>query len=196
MKLNPSLKPSANCRTLRPGQESGHRRQLGSYVRSFDPVMLESFLQNVCNMLQRRLNTTVTLGEQANGSIGLFVRPWRIVDNVQPRNMAQSGWSGIERHSVVLPGLDVYFLVLAQSGITIEGLSLLEMARRAIYEEPLIIVNGVEGRLFSQQLSIEELTSIFTAAGLQLAPCLCMVCSLPIEAPDSPANSVSQSENT
>jgi hypothetical protein len=157
--------------------------------------MLALFLQSVCTMLQRRTNTTVTLGEQANDSKGLVVWPWRIADNVDSRNVPQGGWNDKQRYSMVLPGLDVYFLVHAKSGITIEGLSLLEMARQAIYEEPLIIVNGLEARLLSVSLNTEELTSIFTAAGLELSPCLCILGRLPILATNSPANSVIQSDN-
>jgi hypothetical protein len=165
--------------------------QVVANVSPLNQIMLASFLQSVCNMLQRRTNMPVTLGEQTKDSQGLVVWPWRIADNVHHRNMAQGEWNDNQ-----LPGLDVYFLVLAQSGITIEGLSLLEMARQAIYAEPLIIINGVEAHLLSQALPIEELTSIFTAGGLQLSPCLCIVGSLPIAAPDSPANSVFQNDKT
>jgi len=153
--------------------------------------MLATFLQNVCEMLHRHTKVPATLGEQAKDSAGLIVWPWKIVENVAQMNRRLDQSNAKQDELILLPPLDVHFLVLAQSGNTIAGLTLLEIARRATHEEPLILVNGLNVRLLSESIPTRELISIFAAIGLPLSPCLSIVGMIPVAPPESSPQSAS-----
>lgn len=142
-------------------------------------MTIAELLQSVCELLHRRTNVPATLGLPTDKSEGLFVWPWKITEAEPLRNTSPAGTQGGRDSSPELPPLDVHFLILVRSPIAPQGLSLLELARRAIHETPVVVVGGERAQLLTDVLSTAELTALFTASAQPLTVCLCIRGRLP-----------------
>jgi hypothetical protein len=69
--------------------------------------------------------------------------------------------------------LNVYFLLLNTPAVTPEGLSNLESAQQALFDHPVFDTGGAQFQLLPDtDITVGDLTAIFTAAKLELTICL------------------------
>ncbi len=141
-------------------------------------MTLATFLQSVCELLQRGSNVPVALGLPAEGASGLFVWPWSIAENQASKNRPLPFRQELSvAHPRGYP-FDVHFLIFACPATTPEGLSLLESARQSILDTPVIGTDEDKTALMIEELPILQQTGLFAAAGLPFCVCLCVMGTL------------------
>lgn len=131
-------------------------------------------LTALCESLGTQTGAQVTLGRPEDHPAGIYVWPWRIDEdavprNVPPRRVPEGGMSA--RHAALI----VHALVLVRPATTPGGLALLETARQAIHDQPVLNVSGKRVQILFEPLSHSELAALFRAAELPLTVCLSVV---------------------
>lgn len=127
-------------------------------------------LTALCESLGTQTGATVSLGRPDDSATGIYVWPWKLEENSASRSLPPRRSPG-----VVMPAQDamgVHVLVLVRPALTPGGLALLETARRAIHDQPVLNVSGKRVHILFEPLSHAELAALFGAAGLPLTICL------------------------
>jgi hypothetical protein len=121
-------------------------------------------------MIESSTGSVVQVMRPAETFAGLAIWPWRVLDVASARNVRPTlKASGVvtNRQAIV----EVSFLLLASpAGAEGPATQLLD-AHRTLLENPIISGNDSNFRMVVQQLSVEELAAIFTAAQLKLSLC-------------------------
>ena len=129
-------------------------------------MSLESDLNTVCDYLRSRLDMYVAVGRPNDAVPGGYVWPWRIAPKLEFRNLPPQQKSGPD----VSP-FRVNCLLLITPADTPETLSKLDLAGRAIQENPILEGAGGPIRVMLDTTEAEHLTRLFIAARLQLTLC-------------------------
>lgn len=128
-------------------------------------------LTALCESLGSQTGASVGLGRPGDRSAGIYVWPWRLEEDVATRNLPLRR---VPEAGAAAPAatLVTHVLVLVQPALTPGGLALLETARRAILDQPVLDVSGRRVQIQLTNLSHAELAAIFSAAALPLTICL------------------------
>src|SRR5688572_4562040 len=127
----------------------------------------DSDLNAVCEYLRSRLDLDVSVGRPNEAVPGLYVWPWRIVPKPENRNMPRHQKSGLG-----ILSFRVHCLLLITPADTLETISKLALAGRAIQEKPILEGSAGSLRLTLETIEPEDLATLFLAARLQLTLCL------------------------
>lgn len=129
-------------------------------------------LTALCDRLATRTGAQVSLGRPERDAGGsLYVWPWKLEEQTVARNaVPRAGQS--DRTASGADAMIVHVLVLMRPAATPEGLALLEMARQAVLDQPIVDVAGRRAQIVLEPLSHIELTGLFNAARLPLSVCL------------------------
>ena len=130
-----------------------------------------SHLNSFCDWLRTQISVPVVLGRPDKAGPGIYIWPWRVVASPQVRNLPSPG-----PHSAKPQSLNVHFLLLTPPAISPQGLANLESALQAIYQHPVFNAAGAQFQVLADTgISVEDLTSVFIAAKLELTPCFAYV---------------------
>jgi hypothetical protein len=133
-------------------------------------MSLNSDLNAVCDYLRSRLEMEVAVGRPDEAVPGLYLWPWRIVPKPENRNMPRHQKSGLS-----ILSFRVHCLLLITPADTLETISKLDLAGRAIQEKPILERSGGSLRLTLETIEPQDLAALFLAARLQLTFCLAFV---------------------
>ena len=133
-------------------------------------MSLDSDLKAVCDYLRSRLEMEVVVGRPNEAVPGLYVWPWRMVPKAENRNFAPRQESGTG-----ILSFQVHCLLLVTPVDTLETIATLDLAGRAIQENPIVESSGGLLRLTLEPIRSEDLAALFLAARLQLTLCLAFV---------------------
>lgn len=135
-------------------------------------MILVPALTALCDSLSTQTGAQVALGrpEQASGGI-IYVWPWRLVEDAVARHAVPRSTG---RDTAVPHGsaMVVHVLILVRPATTPEGLALLEMARQALLDQPILDVADRRVQIQFESLPHAELAALFSAAELPLSICL------------------------
>lgn len=130
---------------------------------------IDEAFATIGTLIQSSTGSVVQVARPADDVTGLVMWPWRVVDvsssqNVSPTHRTTGAITRPQRF------VEVSFLLLARPAGSEASASQLLQAHRMLLENP-VLGGGSNGRVVAQQLSIEELTAVFTAAHLPLSLC-------------------------
>jgi hypothetical protein len=127
---------------------------------------IDEALAAIANLIQTSTGTVVQVGRPLDAFTGLVLWPWRIADVSSARNNLPTHRTAgnVTRPQAIV---EISFLLLASNGPANAVLQ----AHRTLLENPVVNGNGNSLRIAVQQLSIEELAAIFTAAQMKLSLC-------------------------
>jgi hypothetical protein len=131
-------------------------------------MTLTSSLSALCDLLGSQTGTQVIIGFPDDSKPGIYVWPWRLLEQDPARNVA----SRPHPRPDVVPGTSIDLLILAMPGFAPDGLSKLEAAHQAIHAHPLLDFAGGRAEIIWKALSVEELAAIFTSSSLPVTICL------------------------
>jgi len=131
-------------------------------------------MKKICEKLQKRTNTSVFLGPAVSDSYGLFVWPWRLVENPFHKNSTPlRATQEIETDHTQFISFTVHFLVVvSEPRYSVQGLSLLDDVHQFIIETPAITLDHSVARVSLDPLSTDDLTSLFQSANLPVTACV------------------------
>lgn len=133
-------------------------------------MSLDSDLKAVCDYLRSRLDLEVVAARPNEAVPGLYVWPWRILPKPENRNMPRNQKSGLS-----ILSFRVHCLLLITPPDTLETISKLDLAGRAIQERPILEGSTGSLRLTLETIEPQDLAALFLAARLQLTVCLAFV---------------------
>jgi hypothetical protein len=128
-------------------------------------------LTALCDMLHATTGVNVVLGRPDEARSAIFVWPWLLEEDPRARNLSPVGGAGTNLARQP-PSQNIHVLVIAAPASTADGLSRLDQARRALWENPVLTVDGVTVRVVISSLAPEQLAAVFSAAGIPLTICL------------------------
>ena len=126
-------------------------------------MSLESDLQAVRDYLRSRLDLDVAVSRPNDAVPGLYVWPWRMVPKPESRNLPTHLASGAG-----LLSLRVHCLLLITPADIPGTISKLDLAARAIQEQPILEHSSGSLRLTLETIEPQNLAALFLAARLQL----------------------------
>lgn len=135
-------------------------------------MILVPALTALCDSLATQTGAQVSLGrpeQEAGGTI--YVWPWKLEEQTVARNAVPRAGL-LDKTASGADAMIVHVLVLMRPAATPEGLALLEMARQAVLDQPIVDVAGRRTQIRLESLSHVDLTGLFNAAGLPLSVCL------------------------
>ena len=134
--------------------------------------MLADLFTAICDMLCKRTGAQVHLGLPGDTDSGVYVWPWRHAEDALANSLVPPNNQPAKPHQLHIGYRNVYFLVLVRPPLTLDGLLLLDLARRAIREEPVILVGKERVQLLISDLPLCDLSSLFLAASQPMSICL------------------------
>jgi hypothetical protein len=134
-------------------------------------MSIPATLSALCEMLHARTGVNVILGRPDEATSGLYVWPWLLEEDSHARNLSPAIGGGANSARQP-PSQNIHFLVIAAPALTAEGLSRLDQARQALWDNPVLTVEGVTVRVTISTLETEQLAAVFQAAGIPLTLCL------------------------
>ena len=124
----------------------------------------------LCEAIRPRVTVPVVLGRPDTAVPGLYVWPWRVEVNADWSNRLPRPPVGEAASSVNQPIFNTHVLILPIPVLSAEGLSSIEAAQLALYDHPLLTVNGAHSRIVpTATLSVGKLSALFIAAQLPLS---------------------------
>jgi hypothetical protein len=121
-------------------------------------------------LIQSSTGSVVQVARPAGDVTGLVIWPWRVVDVSSFRNIPPTHrTTGLV--SPPQPVVEVSFLLLASPAGSEGSASQVLQAHRVLLENPVLGGSGSNVRVVAQQLSVDELAAVFTAAHLELSLC-------------------------
>ena len=152
----------------------------------------ELFFRNVCEKLREYTSTPVMLGAPVDKTRGIFVWPWRIAENKLLHKQTSAPLSaGYELNSF---SLNVHFAVIPNPAFTEEGISLVETVYQLIFDVPTVEIDNGQAHLIVEDISLDQLASLFLSAGLPISPCVCVRSTIVFSGLDSPISPVISSD--
>lgn len=128
-------------------------------------------LTALCESLGTQTGAAVSLGRPDDSATGIYVWPWKLEEITVSRALSPRRAPG-GATAAPQDAMGVHVLVLVRPALTPGGLTLLETARRAIYDQPVLNVAGKRVQILFEPLSHADLAAVFGAAGLPLTICL------------------------
>lgn len=134
-------------------------------------MSLGSSLIIVSDRLRSRLGVRVALGRPDNAVAGIYIWPWRIVPDPAAKNSPPEPPSNSAPADLQI--FNIHFLLFAVPSGTVEALSMLDSAQKAVFETPVFDVSGSRFRaVLDPGLNTANLAALFIAARLELTLCL------------------------
>jgi hypothetical protein len=123
-------------------------------------------------MLREQTGADVILGRPEDMKSAIYVWPWRLYEDWvhRPRPVRTDPATATLEPRAPAPSVD--FLVLDWPALTFDGLSRLDEARRAIYDHPILKVGDDALHVSITTLSLDQLSSLFSAARIPLTVCV------------------------
>ena len=127
-------------------------------------------ISTLCEMLRTKTEINLSLNHPSERKSKTIIWPWRIEDisiNYRDGNSPDE-ISTLTSHNI-------HFIILTKSNLTFEALSQLDDIRKAIIDNPVMNVDGKSVQVNLTTLTVDELTSVFLAAGSPLTVCVSAV---------------------
>jgi hypothetical protein len=127
-------------------------------------------ISTLCEMLLTKTGFNLTLNHPSERKSKAIIWPWRIEDvsiNYRTGNNPDE--------TNILTSHNIHFIILTKSNLTFEALSQLDDIRKAIIDNPVMNVDGKSVQVNLTTLTVDELTSVFLAAGTPLTVCVSAV---------------------
>ena len=136
-------------------------------------MTLASALSALCAMLRAQTGAPVILGRPDQRVPGIYVWPWNLDRSLSsaaaptPLATALDGPTTSANTSQ-----NIHFLLFASPTLTADGLSKLDGARQAIFDHPILNVDGTNAKITLSPLDPRDLAILFVAASMRLTICL------------------------
>jgi hypothetical protein len=134
-------------------------------------MTLASTLAALCDMLRARTGAPVVLGYPDEAIPGIYVWPWKLEEHASHKSSPRSKDPAVTGARET-PARNVHFLLLVRPALTADGLLLLDTARQALYDQPILDIAGRKARIQFSPLTQGDLIALFTAASLPVTLCL------------------------
>jgi hypothetical protein len=135
-------------------------------------ITIVSALEALCDMLRAKIGGEVIIGRPDDAVAGIYVWPWKLDENRSFRNLRPDIIDPATKSSHQTFSLNIYFLMLVRPALTSDGLSRLGDIHQAMFNNPILSVDGTSVALIHYELSTDQLASIFSAASIPLTVCL------------------------
>lgn len=135
-------------------------------------------LNALCEVIRSRVTIPVVLGRPDAAAPGLYVWPWRLEVNAEGSNRPPLPHAGGTTPSINQPTFATHVLLLSIPALSAGGLESLEAAQLALFDHPLLMVDGAHSRIVQEtSLTLGDLSALFIAAQLPLSICGAFVVS-------------------
>lgn len=130
------------------------------------------------DMLRSETGQAVFIGRPDEDMPGLYLWPWKLSVQSSLSNMPPIRQRDFLRTKKPELPLQIRVLVLPMAASGIESCDALAAALRAMNDHPILVAADTRGQVRMDAMPTDELTTVFTAAGLPLT--ICLACTLEI----------------